>query len=146
TIPRDSTGRTVIQIQFAVAAGATYLIEMSSTTTDGGNSNANLAVSMGTPAVDVSISPPNVTVVTGGPAQTFTAQVTNAANTGVRWSLSPSLGTISIAGQYTPPATVNSPTTVTVTATSFADPSRSASAKITLTSVAPLPSSIQITA
>ena len=64
--------------------------------------------------------------------QQFTAMVSNTANTAVTWSLSPSTGTISSAGLYTAPATIATPQTVTVRATSVADRRKSATATVTL--------------
>ena len=48
------------------------------------------------------------------------------------WSLSPALGTISDAGAYTAPAAIASSATVTVTAASQADPSKTAAAQVLL--------------
>jgi hypothetical protein len=48
------------------------------------------------------------------------------------WSLSPAVGTISSTGLYTAPASVSSQQTVTAKATSVGDPTKSASATITL--------------
>ena len=82
--------------------------------------------------VNVTVTPPGVTL---GQSQTqqFSATVTGATNTAVTWSLSPALGRISGTGLYTAPATITSSQTVTVTATSAADPSRSGTATVTLT-------------
>ena len=148
TLARNATGRTLIPIKFPVTAGTTYLIEMATTTAGAGNANANLAVSMGTPDVVVTMNPANVTLLAGGSPQTFTAQAINAAgNTAVRWSIAPSFGVISQAGVYTPPAQVAAPVTVTVTASSFADPTKTATARITVNPAGPPPpSSIIVTA
>ena len=69
-----------------------------------------------------------------GQQATFTATVTGTANTAVTWSISPNLGSINpTTGVYTAPASLPStPQTVTVTATSVADPSRSHSAVVQL--------------
>ncbi len=85
-----------------------------------------------TPTVTVSITPANVSL---GVSQTqqFTASVGGSANTGVTWSVSPSVGTLSSAGLYTAPATLAGAQIVTVTATSVADPTKSSSASIALT-------------
>ena len=48
------------------------------------------------------------------------------------WSTSPSVGTVSSTGLYTAPSTIASQQVVTVTATSVADPTKSASASVTL--------------
>ena len=89
-------------------------------------------------SVAVRVSPTSMTVTAGGASQTFTAQVTNSANTAVTWKVngvaggSASTGTISTSGVYVPPATMPSQPTVTVTAVSAADPTRSASATVTI--------------
>ena len=83
------------------------------------------------PAVSVSLTPGTVTL-TGSQSQPFSASVTNTSNTGVIWSMSPALGTLSAAGFYTAPAFIASTQTVTLTATSVEIPSASASANIML--------------
>jgi len=94
--------------------------------------------------VAIFIAPISVTVPTSG-AVPFTATVSNdSSNKGVTWTLSqggvacsPGCGTISptstasgAATTYTAPAAVPSPATVIVTATSAADPAKSASATV----------------
>ena len=92
--------------------------------------------------IDVSVTPAAASVQTGG-TQTFTATVTNTTNTAVTWQVngitggSTSVGTISTAGVYTAPATVPSPATVTVTAVSVADPTRSGAGQVTITAAPP---------
>ncbi len=82
------------------------------------------------PAVAVSVSPPTANVIGGG-TQPFTATVTNATNAAVTWSVS-GLGSIDTSGLYSAPALIPSQTTVTITATSVADPTKSGSATVTL--------------
>jgi uncharacterized protein (TIGR03437 family) len=82
-------------------------------------------------AVTITISPTSVSL-TDGQTQQFTATVTNSTNTAVTWSISPQLGTINSAGSYTAPAPVSASQKVTVTATSVSDPTKSATASITL--------------
>jgi uncharacterized protein YjdB len=81
--------------------------------------------------VSVAVTPP-AAELTEGQTQTFSAQVTGATNTAVTWSRSPALGTISSAGVYTAPTPIAAIQTVTITATSAADPSKSATAVVTL--------------
>src|SRR5262249_49274633 len=64
----------------------------------------------------------------------FTATVSGSSNTAVIWSLNPAVGTVSSAGLYTAPPSITSAATVTVKATSAADPTKSASAAVTLLS------------
>ena len=89
------------------------------------------------PAVAVSISPATAQVVRGNSRQ-FSATVTGASNTGVAWSVTGSgcsgsaCGTISSSGLYTAPSTIPSPAQVSVTATSNADSTKSATAAVTI--------------
>ena len=99
----------------------------------GGGSSAppvSVSVSSGTPA---SLFPNN----SGWPLQTakFTATVANATNTSVTWAVTtPNGGTIDATGLYTAPTVArNNPPSVTVTATSVANPSASGSGRETLT-------------
>jgi hypothetical protein len=79
-------------------------------------------------AVHVSISPARVNVFSAL-TQQFTATVTNSDNTKVVWSTTK--GKVSSTGLYTAPV-VSSDTTVSVTATSVADPTKSATATVTV--------------
>jgi len=81
--------------------------------------------------ISVALTPGSVTL-TPSQTQTFTAAVAGTSNTAVTWSLSPAAGSISAAGLYTAPATVSYPNTVTITATSAANPTDSASSGVTI--------------
>jgi RHS repeat-associated protein len=84
------------------------------------------------PPVAVSISPTTATLF-GGQTQQFTGTVVNALNTAVTWTVSPSsAGSINSAGLYTAPSIITSFQSITITATSQADPTQTASATITL--------------
>lgn len=95
------------------------------------------------PAVSVDLQPPTASVQVGL-TQQFTATVTNAANTAVTWSLSgagcagAACGTIDGNGLYTAPASVPNPATVTVTATSVQDPTKSDTAVVTVVAAPPI--------
>ncbi len=80
------------------------------------------------PPVEVTVSPTSVTLGPGG-TQTFTATVTGTTETTVVWAVGE--GTV-VAGEYTAPATIETTHDTTVTATSVADPTKSASATVTL--------------
>jgi Bacterial Ig-like domain (group 2) len=102
----------------------------------GGNSSSG---NSGT-EVSVAISPTTATVNAGG-TQQFQATVTGSNNTGVLWQVnnvtggSAANGTISTSGLYTaPPTTVA--IQVTVSAVSVADPTKTASATVTVNPVA----------
>jgi Fe-S cluster assembly iron-binding protein IscA len=105
-----------------------------------------------TPPVAVSISP-TVAQVTAGTQKQFTATVTGTSNTAVSWSLVGSgcsgvaCGTISAGGLYIAPSTVPAHPQLSVTATSVADPTKSASALVTIVpavSVTVSPSVVQL--
>ena len=85
------------------------------------------------PPASVSVSP-STAVLSNSQTLQFTASVSNAIITGVTWSLSPAgTGTISATGLSTAPSSIGAQQSVTLTATSLADPTKSASAAITLT-------------
>jgi len=74
--------------------------------------------------------------VTLSPSQTvqFIATFSGTFNLGATWSISPPQGSVSATGLYTAPSSFSNPnSTLTVTATSIADPTRSATGLIFLT-------------
>ncbi len=89
------------------------------------------------PVVAVAVAPTTASISTGA-SQQFAASVTGTSNTAVTWTVSgtgcsgTTCGTISSAGLYTAPAVVPSPATVTVTATSVSDPTKSSLASVTV--------------
>jgi O-glycosyl hydrolase len=83
--------------------------------------------------VAVAISPAQVAVLLGG-SQSFSATVTNTSDTSVTWSVAePNGGAITATGLYTAPAAAG---VYHVTATSHADPTKSATATVTVSHVA----------
>lgn len=98
--------------------------------------------------IRVQVLPATVTIGTGEILQ-FTTIVTGTSNQGVSWALStsqlspPPLGNITPSGSYTAPA---GPVTVTVTATSAADPTQRGTATVNvIIATAPALSSIEPT-
>jgi hypothetical protein len=91
--------------------------------------------------VAVQVNPTSATVALGS-TQQFAPTVTGSSNTTVTWTVSGAgcsgvaCGTISAGGLYTSPASVPSPATVSVIVSSVADPTKSASASITLVAAA----------
>lgn len=83
------------------------------------------------PAILVSLTPGTANLH-GGQNQQFTAVVSGTSNGAVNWSLSPATGTLSTTGLYTAPATVTTNQTVTITAKSAADPTKSATGVVSL--------------
>lgn len=89
--------------------------------------SASAAVTVSAPVtVSVAITPATASISTGG-SQQFAATVTNTTNTAVTWTCSG--GAVTAAGLFTAPATAGS---YTVTATSVADPTKAASAVVTV--------------
>ncbi len=145
TIPRDTTSRAIGSASIPVKAGETYVIELAALTSDGGNANYNLVVSMGNSPTSVVVTPKDVTLAPGDAAVQLSATVSGPDNKSVRWSLSPNVGSISQSGLYTPPATAATPLVVRASAASFFDPSKSAVATINLAqpaSITALPSGL----
>jgi hypothetical protein len=98
--------------------------------------SASTSVAVDTPAtVKVAVSPSS-SALRSAAQQQFTATVSGTSNTAVTWSTS--AGTISPSGLLTAP-TVSQNTNLTVTAISSADPTRTASASVTV--LAPSPTS-----
>jgi hypothetical protein len=92
---------------------------VTATTSDGTSSYAVVTL---VPA-GVLLAPNAVIVGQPNASQTFVASVAGEGSQAVTWSISPaSVGTIAANGTYTPPASVQSPTSVTITATSQANP------------------------
>lgn len=86
------------------------------------------------PAASISINPPSATVYASG-SQSFRATVNGVTNTGVTWSFSPNVGSLTTNGRtavYTAPSAINAPQTITVTAQSNAQPSLTTSAALLL--------------
>ena len=91
------------------------------------------------PPLSVSVNPSTPTLYAPYETLQFTASLTNATNTAVTWTTSPvGVGAISASGLYTAPW-FNTPQTVTITATSQADPTKSASTTLSLTPVTVTP-------
>ena len=85
------------------------------------------------PPVSVSVFPSGPVTLSAGQTQRFGQDVFNALDENVDWSISPkNVGSIDSTGLYTAPATIKNQTTVTITATSVADPSKSGTANVVL--------------
>ena len=95
--------------------------------------------------------PPQPSITVSGASQvrlggtaTYTAAVSNLSNTAVTWKVNgvaggnSTVGTISVAGVYTPPSTIPATNTVTVSAVSVASPTVSGSAPVSILN--PIPS------
>ncbi len=104
-------------------ATATVLLGKSATVSSPSPSNPSPAST-----ISVSIGGGTTTLAAGHSAQ-FTASVAGTTNTGVTWSVSPNLGSVSN-GLYTAPTSVSSQQTVVLTAVSVAAPTQSASVSL----------------
>ena len=84
------------------------------------------------PPVTVTVTPASATLLSAQ-TQQFTSTVTGSTNTALTWTISPAgTGAISATGLYTAPALISAAQTVTLTATSSADVTKSASAVVSL--------------
>ncbi len=98
---------------------------------------ASASVTIAAP-ISVTVTPGTAAVVAGTGTQTFMASVMNSSNMAVTWQVNgvtggnSTVGTISAGGIYTAPALVPSPATITVTAISMANNSRSGTAMVTI--------------
>lgn len=81
-------------------------------------------------SIGISIDPGSVSLAANG-TQQFIATVTNSVNTAVVWSVNQGDGTVN-GGLYTAPPSVPSPRSILVKATLVADPTKSATAVVTL--------------
>jgi len=119
-----------------VASGSTNTVTLTGTY-NGVSKAVQLQIAASSSTVSVSLSPSRVTVTTGL-AQQFTASVSGTSNTAVTWTVTgtgctgSSCGTVSSSGLYTAPASVPSPSTVTVKASSKQDSSKSATAIVAI--------------
>lgn len=100
--------------------------------------------------ISVAVSPATVTL-RPGINQGFLTTVTGTSNTAVTWTVnnsglgSPTAGYVNAFpdhGVYSPPGIVPNPNTITITATSVADPSKKASAIVTLVNPTPVLSAV----
>jgi hypothetical protein len=124
-----ATGGTVSAsgLYTAGAAAGSFAVTATSVADPTKSASAAVAVTAAAPVVAVTVSPTTASVAVSA-TQQFTATVTGNANTAVTWSATS--GTVSAAGLYTAPAAAGS---FVVTATSVADPTKSASATVTVT-------------
>ena len=125
----STSGGTVSSLGFYTAPSTAGTYTVTATSVVDSTKSASARVTVSAP-VAVSISPASASLATSG-TQQFTATVTGSTNTSVAWSATG--GSISSSGLYTAPSTAG---TYTVTATSVADSTKSASATVTVTNTA----------
>jgi hypothetical protein len=102
--------------------------------------NGSFAVTFDEPPVSISLAPGTVTLPSSG-TQQMLATVLNTTNTNVTWTTT--AGSISSTGSFTAPK-VTSNTKVTITATSVADTSKTASSTITISDAALPPVTMEL--
>ena len=115
---------------------ATVTITATSLSDSSQSGTATVTLTTGT-AISITISPSTASVFTGRTLQ-LSAAFNTTSNNSVTWEVNSTIGgdathgTISTSGLYTAPPTVPNPATVTITAVSQADPSKTATAQITV--------------
>jgi hypothetical protein len=134
----DSTGGTISATGLYTAPAAvpnppTVIIAATSLADWRQQASAKVSIA----SVAVAVHPTSASVYTNSQQQ-FTATVTGSTNTRVNWNVNgilggnATIGTINAAGLYTAPASVPTPSSVTVSAISQADTSKKASATVTV--------------
>lgn len=122
-----ATGGSISSSGLYTAPSSTGTFTVKATSVADNSKSASATVSVtATPVVLVTITPTSASLLTSQTRQ-FTASVTGTSNTAVTWSANG--GSVSSSGLYTAP---NSGGTFTVTATSAADNTKSASATVTV--------------
>jgi hypothetical protein len=114
----------------AVSPGSTTSYTLTATNSTGSVSASATVTVTSAPVISVTVAPTAASLSANG-TQQFTATVTNST-AGVRWSMSPSVGTLSAAGLYSAPASVTTQQVISVVATSVGDSTKSAAAAVTL--------------
>lgn len=119
----------------SVPDGGTATVTATSTSNHSAFSSAMVTIT--TKAVSLRVSPQHNTVK-AGLSQTYTATVVGTTNTSVNWSVNDLPGDTTfpgamVNGKYTAPAPLFTTDTFSVTATSNADPTKTASASVTVT-------------
>src|ERR1700688_3997413 len=141
----SASGGTITTNGLYVAPSAAGTYTVTATSAADSTKSASAVVTVAQPQqVAISVSPDAASIQSGAQQQ-FIASVSGSSNTAVAWSASG--GTITISGLYVAPSAAG---TYTVTATSAADSTKSASAVVTVAlpqqvavSVSPISASIQ---
>jgi hypothetical protein len=111
------------------SSGATTKSETVVATNSNGASSSQQVVLVG---VTLNLPKDSISIQAGTAAQQLTAYVNGSSNTGVTWTMNPSVGTLTSGGLYTPPASVSVTTIATITATSQANPSVAATMQLSV--------------
>ncbi|HEY6767898.1 MAG TPA: putative Ig domain-containing protein [Candidatus Sulfotelmatobacter sp.] len=106
----------------------------------GNHGQGAFTVTFAQPPVSISLAPNTLKIASSG-TQQFLPTVSNTTNTAVTWAVSQ--GTMSSSGSYTAPE-VTSDTAVTITATSVADNTKSATANLTISPTTAAPVALEL--
>ena len=118
-----------VKLTFQPVAETSYASSLEISTTAAAQTVAIAGAGVTGRGISVSVTPKTASLV-GGQTQQFKATVSGTSNSAVTWSVQ-GVGTVSTSGLYTAPE-VTSVSTATVTAASSVDPSKSASATVTI--------------
>ena len=123
--------------------GAAFLLAACGSTSSTSSTKPPSNPSNPSSSVTVTVTPTTANIRAGGKL-TFSANVTGSSNSAVSWSVNnvaggnSSVGTIDGSGNYTAPALLPNPNSVTIAAVSQADSSASASSAVTLLNPTPV--------
>ena len=126
----NSAGQTTRTYTAPQVITQKQVVTATATASDGVTS-ASALITLVPPSVTVQVLPAAVTLL-AGQSQQFTASVFGVSSTGVTWSISPQVGSISATGNYTAPGVISTSQKITVTATSSFDGTSTGTATITL--------------
>lgn len=113
------------------------IVTIAGITSSCGGTNAGGSGTNPPPGISVTVSPASANIRAGA-AQQFTSKVTGTSNTSVAWQVSgvaggnSTVGTIDTSGNYTAPASLPNPNTVTIQAVSAADSSAVGTSNVTI--------------
>ena len=146
-VPANTVSATQISFSITTFSPGVYAVAVSNPNPGAANS-ASMMVTVAAPPVMISVSPTPVSIPSNG-QQAFTATVSNTANTAVTWSAT--CGSVpNTPGDVITYAAPSTAGTCTVTATSVADPTKSASVVVTVAalpavtiSVSPIATNLQ---
>ena len=147
----DSTGLSTNTYKAPTFITARQVVTVTATSVADPTQSAFALITLVPVSVTVLVTPSTVTL-NPGQTQQFTASVIGVSQTGVTWSISPSVGTIDpVSGIYAAPSSVATSQKITVTATSNFDQTSNGTATITLNAsptitVTVSPSSASLTA
>ncbi len=133
------SGSTATSTTYTAPAAVTSATTVTVTATAVGDASKTATLTINLVPISVALAPSTTQTLVQAATLTASATVTNDVNSqGVTWALSPATGRGTLTGStatttvYNAPASVTSATSVTLTATSVADPTKSATLTINL--------------